>query len=241
MQLSVGTSYTFDSNAVTIQGGQRMLFNKGNQPYANLLSIRVKGYLSGDGQAALIQAESALRTALQAQYPEVVFLADDSTESPLSLRNTGSITGVRITDGPHFNDTRGPEYATLRTFEFQAEAEYPFVDSGTLYLDFTESLFFEGGGPVFIFRRALNTVPQRQMTWPATEYRVVQSGSASGYLAFPSPPPSKWPFALAKAPQVRKVDPDRKGPAGWEGFKITWEYTHESVTPLAGVPTLWAF
>jgi hypothetical protein len=239
MQLIYGT-YTFPANATLVTGQVRTLFNRGGLPYAQVRTVQVQGYLEGTGQAALIVAESALRTALASPYYALAFRADDGTITPLSLSNTGSTTGVRITEGPHFDTAQGPEYATLRTFRFSAEAEYPLTGAPA-YLDFTETLTFSGGGPVYAHRPAINGPPQRQQVWPASVYRVTQAGSASGYRGYPPVPAARWPFALREAGQVSYASPERKGPAAWQDWRITWSYQHESASPLAGLPTLWNF
>ncbi len=222
-----------------------MLRNKGGQPYSLLLAARVHGMLQGNGQDALIASEDAMRNALSVQFLDLVFRADDGTVTPLSLLNAGSITGVRITDGPHFEGTSGAEYVGVREFSFEAEAEYP-LRAAPLFLDFTETLSFEGGGPTYGFRRNVNGIPQKQRVWPATEYFLTQSGRLTGYLNYPAVsaiPGARFPAALLKAGSVKKEGPQRKGPSGWEGFPVTWEYHMVASTPFpsGAVPTLWSF
>src|SRR5262249_31358216 len=97
---------------------------------------------------------------------------------------------------------------------------------------------FSGGGPVYIHRNAINGVPQKQMVYPATPYRCVQSGSAVGYRGYPTPPPPKFPAALMEAPHLPMKSPRRMG-VGYPEYEIGWEYRMESVGPLQAVPTVW--
>ncbi len=236
-----GQVYTFGVNANHIKVGITNRFNKGNQPLSQVRWIEVSGDLLGNGQAANILLENALKTALTQNYGDLVFYADDGITVAESLLNSGSITGVRITSGPDFKDTFGPQFATLRSYFFKAEAEYPVIGRAN-YIFYQEGLTFGGGGPTYAFRRALNTGPQRQQVWPATEYTCQQAGNAEGYLAYPSPlPQPKFPFAMKHAPVIRYLDPTRKGPAGWEGWPITWDWMFEWGSPLVGTPQIWNF
>jgi hypothetical protein len=240
MQLKYGLFYVFGVNENHIATGTTTRFNKGGQPYSQVRWIDIKGDLLGNGQAANIQLENGLKSALSVNFQDLIFYDDSGFLIAEALINSQSITGVQIVDGPNFKDTMGPQFATLRSYQFRAQAEFPIVGRPN-YLNFTESLAFAGGGPLYGIRRALNGPPQRQQVWALTEYTVDQTGSAEGYLSYPPVPTAKFPFALKQAPQVRFMDPTRKGPAGWEAWPISWSYHHEWPSVLSGLPTLWNF
>lgn len=176
--------------------------------------------------------------ALQVPYLDLVFKDDAGLVTSEVLKNAGSITGVRVTRGPDFTTTTGPEYCTIRSFSFTAEAEYPINANGLLLLNFTESLAFSGGLPLYVHRLAINGPPQKQLVYPQTVYRVTQSGEAVGYTTTPLANPPKWPFALKEAPDIGTRSPERKG-QGYQGYSISWTYRFESATPLLGAPSLW--
>lgn len=237
MQLKYG-SYPFDSNTTLLSTQIFPQVNRGGQIYSQRKRFTIQGYLAGDGQAELTLKENALKTALARPYQDLLFLKDDGSASSEVLLNATSITGVLVTDGPHFQTTQGPEYATLRTFTFTAEAEYPVPEGSNYLLDFNETLSFEGGGPLYIHRRAINGPPQKQLVYPATEYKVTQTGRAIGYRAYPTPPAPKFPFALKESPKIDRGAPERKG-NGYQGYEVTWTYVFESAGPLVALPTLW--
>lgn len=236
---SVGT-IAFDNNSNHIKVGSTVRWNKGNLPLSQVNWIDVSGDLLGSDQNSIIQAENALKTALAVQYGDLIFYGDDNTTIAEGLISRTSITGVRCVEGPTFKDTYGPQFATLRSYQFRFEAEYTIAGAAS-YISFTEALSFRGGLPQFAMRLALDAPPQRQMVWPATPYVVEQSGSAEGYLAYPPMPSPKFPFALKEAGDTRYLDPTRKGPNGWEGWPISWRYNFEWASPLVGFPQVWNF
>jgi hypothetical protein len=239
MQLSYG-QYQFQTNAVLIDVRLRTLLNEGNQPYATVQTFRIKGYLYTAGQADTTAQENALKTALSIPGQDLLFLDDNGNPTSEILLNVGSRTGVIVTD-LHFSDEPGsPEYATLRTFDFTATAEYPRNGAATLLLSFTESLTFWGGGQIYVHRRAINGPSQRQLVWPFVEYSCTQKGTIVGYLDYPVPAPPKFPQALMKAPHITKHAPKRRGqPGAYDWFAVDYQYDFESIIPLAGVPNLW--
>lgn len=240
MQLKYG-SYAFDANAVKVATFAETLWNEGGQPYAVRKRIDVDGYLSADGQTANSTAASALATALALPYRDLILYQDDAAESATSLKNDTSIDGVKIVDGPNFPDSNGGEYSTFRRFTFSAQAEYPIANTDNILLSFRERLSFSGGGPRYAMGETVNTLPQRQLLYPATIYRVVQAGSAVGYRRYPTPPRPLWPAALKMAGSVDEDSPDRRGKQtpSYSNFPVTWRYEFESATALTGFPNLW--
>lgn len=238
MRITYG-SYQCDENATTLQSSQRTNINNGGQPYSVTRRFDVQGYLAGSSQAAIATAQAALKAALDVPYQDLKLLLDSGANSADVLLNQGSISGVKIVEGPSFTDTMGPEYATLRSFRFSAEAEYPLSGTALILLDWQETLTFSGGGPIYTHRPAINGPPQKQLVYPASVFRCQQQGQAVGYLAYPLPSPPKFPSALMQAPEIRRTAPKRKGPGRHEGYTISWSYSFESGSALVGLPTLW--
>lgn len=237
MQLLYGL-YPFPVNGTLLTASVDTVFNRGGQPYSQRRGLHVSGYLTVNGQDDAALQESALRTALAVNFQDLRFLNDDGTPSALALLNAGSITGVNIKN-LRFPTTQGPELATVRNFEFDAEAEYPLPGTALLLLSFTETLTFEGGLPIFRHRLAIEGPNQKQLVYPQDTYRATQSGHASGYRAFPNAPPPLWPYALKEAPRFTRTTPERKGPATYQGYGLAWHYEYEDIAPLLGFPNLW--
>jgi hypothetical protein len=151
---------------------------------------------------------------------------------------------LRVPDGPNFSDVNGPEYVTQRHFKFTAEADYRYEGTTrTTIIDWSETVSFSGGGPLYICKPALFGLPQRQMVYERTVCKAKQKGYAIGFggdgsPAFPNPADPIWPFALVTSPDAVYTHPKRKG-AKYTDWKIEWEYTFEWPDFLVGVPTLW--
>lgn len=245
MRLKAGT-YLFDVGGCNIASESESLIGEDMIQYGFKSRLRVSGWLTettgSDVQTKLSLAETALRTALKVPGIDLVFLKDDGNESSLTLKNTGSISGVAITRGPNFPATKpGGEFSTIREFNFEAEAEYPLPRTGQRFISFTESLQFMGGGPLFVVRPALSGPPQRQRIYDQTPYIVRQSGAAVGYLARPDPlivAPPNWPEFLKMEPIIG-IDTPKKIGSQYKNYAVTWEYLFESPIQLIGVPNLW--
>lgn len=237
MQLKVG-NYPFDANSCEIAQQGEVQWNDGGQPYAIRRSVRVSGYLSGAGQAALSTAQVALEAALLTPYQDLIFYQDGGSVAAISLLNAGSITGTRLVRGPNFPSGKGVEFATIRTFDFEMEAEYPLSGTDNFLLAFHERLSFDGGEPLYAHLPAINGPPQKQLIFPQTAYTVTQEGELVGYRAYPTPPRPQWPGDLKKSPQITRKSPRRRG-NGYEHYPVSYRYDFESVAPLTGVPNTW--
>lgn len=239
MQLRYGNLLAFAANCAEIQARSKTMINKGGQAYSVKQSLEVMARLYGNGQNELTQACNGAITALAIPYQDLIFYQDDGvTPSATFLKNAGSISGVVITDGPHFLDNKGSEYNFERTLHFTAEAEYPLANTNSFLLEFHEKLAFEGGGPIDVFMPAVNTLWQKQRLYPQETYRAIQSGMSIGYRKYPPFPAVLWPAALKRTGKTEFDEPTLKG-KGYEGYKIAWNYVFEDTRPLIGVPHLW--
>lgn len=238
MQLRYGSFY-FPVNGVKVTSTRQVERGKDGVPWRAIDRLQCDGYLEGAGQAALSALTVLLERALATPYRDLVLVRDDGGPSATLLTNADSITGVVVTDGPHFPDVIGAEYVSQRRFEFTAEADYPLpgVFARTL-LDFGETVRIQGGGPKYVVRPALVGPPQRQLVYERTPGRAVQQGFAVGATAYPTPPGPNWPQALSQSPDVTLKDPVKRG-RRYTDFRIDWEYTFDWVEPLVGVPHRW--
>lgn len=234
-------NYSFDAGAVLVRSSMEKRINKGGQPVSEIRRLECEGYLSADGQAALTAAQNSLEAALAVNDQDLTLYLDDAaTPSATYLDSSESISGVKIVKGPDFRNDAGAEYATFRKFSFTAEGEFPFDGTQNYLLEFEETLHFEGGGPIFRHRLALNGLPQKQLVYPASIYKATQSGRAVGYLKRPGVPPPIWPKDWINAPGTfDERSPERRGTGGYEHFAVTWRYEFESAKKLVGIPNRW--
>jgi hypothetical protein len=243
MQLVYGP-YQFPVNGVQVGSRIQNVMNAAGIPITRKVYMDVVGDLLVANDAPNNQTDLTLQTnllvlALRTNYVDLLLKNDDGSLSATILTNAGSLSGVTITDGPHFPGRNATgEYAVRRAFTFTAMCEYTITPKLSGLMSFTESLEFYGGLPLYVMCRAVNTVPQRQKTYQFTEYCCIQSGQAVGLLAFPSVPGPKFPQALKEAPRIKRSGPERTG-SNYRNYGVTWNYVFESVTPLAGAPTLW--
>jgi hypothetical protein len=238
VQLRIGT-YFFDQNATEVTSSAELKFNEGGQPYSQLVSLDVAGFLSGTSQADLTQKASALTNVLSTPFQDVVLLQDSGSPSQTGLLNATSLTGVRFY-GPHFDRAQGAEYATLRHFSFRATAEYAAPGSASLLLSWTETLELSGGGPLRTVLTAVAGPMQEQQVYPATPYEARQTGAIVGYQAYPPAPAPIFPAKLRQSGNFSRTSPRRKGrPGAYEGYAVRYSYEFVSATPLIGLPRLW--
>lgn len=240
MQLIYG-DYEFPVNGTQIGSSTDTIMNEGGVPYKLRQTISVSGFLLVDGQTDAALQESALRTALAIPYGELDFLQDDGAPTPLGLTNVGSITGVRCTK-LRFPTTDRGEYVTIRSFECEFEAEYGLVTAAlspfAALVNFSETLAFEGGAPIFRHQLAMEGDNLKLLVYPMDTFRATQSGQCTGRLKPHVAPAPIWPTALKQAPQFTRSSPQLQG-AEFEGYGLTWHYEYESVSALIGFPNLW--
>ncbi|HEX3725832.1 MAG TPA: hypothetical protein VHV08_06300 [Pirellulales bacterium] len=201
----------------------------------------IQGRLQAADQSALTAAINAIQNAYALQSQDVGFYFDDSSPTSHAIRSAATNGGVRVVTPPSFPQGRGAEYSTFRNYSIALEAEW--LDPGASLLSWTESLSFQGGGPVFGFLEPIAGLPQRQLLRQATVFRATQTGQAIGYSAYPLPAAPLWPDAEhTERRDIRYELPQRMGPpnaAAYTQFKVSWSYSFEDSGPLVGLPTPW--
>lgn len=231
-------NFLFPANSLTPSYEAQVVLDDSGQPHTLKQKVSVTGRLAGSGQNNLMLMESVMLTALAATNGDLVFVGDDGTQASISLLSSGSYDGVQISS-VRTGSELGAEYATIRTFAFDAEVSRPFPSGSPVrILKWGEKVAMWGGGAKRIGRNAINGPPQIQLVFPATVYMASQSGSAEGLLDYPSPPLPLWPGDLAEGnPRIERVGPQRRGTTGNTNFGITWDYQFLSATPFFGGPT----
>jgi hypothetical protein len=240
MQLLWGSRFSFPENGVAIGSRTRLVTSDAGRPVRYVTRVSCSGWLEGLTQAALSAQEQSLRTALLVPYQDLKFLSDSGAVMAVSLLNSQTLSGVRVVDGPHFSGDTGAEYATLRKFEFEVEAEYQVPGTDNAVVSFTESVTITGdGGPVKRIRVPINTTTLvRQQISPASVVRATQSGTAVGLTKKPTPPLPIWPkFYLGDQKSIQERGPEPLG-RGFVNYAVSWSYQFEADQPLLGSPNL---
>lgn len=237
MQVRYG-SYAFTAGTCRFGVTQTAVLNDAMFPYAYDVEFAVSGRLYGEGDAALSASELALRAALAVPFRDVGVLKTDGTPSATYFRSGSTIGGITITKGPNFSGTKATEYVLFREFEFTASFKLPIVNAFTALVSFSESMEYQGGGPEFVMQRAVNAPPQRQLVWQQTEYRLIQTGKAVGFAAYPVPVPPAFPGSLKTSPNYKRSSPERIGVGYWR-YPVEWAYVMESASPLDALPSVW--
>lgn len=236
MQVRYGNLY-LQANSCKIGTTNRAVLTDGEQVWAYDVEVRVEGFIAGSGQSALTTLENALRRSLAVPGGDLILYQDSGAASAVALYNANTVNGTRVTAGPDFDGQYGAEYATQRKFSFAVTARQLATGQNPL-LAFSEEMSFSGGGPMFVHKRDLIGRPQKQMTWPATEYVAAQSGIAVGLFEYPKPAAARFPRDFKQSPNVTYMTPRRSGRT-LIGYGVRWNYLFESVNPLVGLPTLW--
>lgn len=233
-------SYALDADASEVTISSDIIWNNGGQILAIKHTWEVQGHLgtNSDGEAGINARVIAFLNGVQeTPFQDLSLRLSDDTPSVHTLVNSGSISGVRVTN-VRFPEGKGPQFSAFRTFGFTAEAEYLVSGADFLTVSFSETIAFAGGGPLYTHLPALIGPPQKQLIYEMTPYEVVQRGEAVGFTRYPVPPVPIWPGALKKSPTIEKSSPKRNA-RGYTDWRITWSYEYESATPLIGNPNLW--
>ncbi|RCS43932.1 hypothetical protein DTL42_18270 [Bremerella cremea] len=211
-------------------------------PVAHNVTWDIQGKLLGNGQADLDGKIAALKSAYAKQNQDLVLLrSDGQSDSQHTLRSAETRGGTWVVSGPSFPEGGGAQYATMRTFRLQIQAEVPLADPQTALISFEDTLRLSGGGPLFSHIETAFGFPVRQQLRANTTFRAAQSGSAIGYANYPPVPGPLFGYAnLIREPVISRTSPQRVGTAHHH-YRITWQYEFESALPLSGSPNVATF
>ena len=182
--------------------------------------------------------QSAITTAVAALEAEL----DDGKTLQLFENDGTTPTGQAITNckvrGQGFPESTGSEYANKRvvTINFESTAD---VAGGEQEINFQESISYFGGGPISILQGTIRGKPRKFQTAEFSIFRAIQSGSATGRLAFPDPPGPAFP---GHGDENDEPDTERfisHDTNGEERFNLRWTYRFASAEPLNTNPNPW--
>lgn len=191
----------------------------------------------------------AVRTIIQAATQPAIKIAVDDLEAALVDGNTLELfqndgtttTGHSITDcrilSINYPESTGPEYANRRTVDIGIES---ITDvSSASPINFQESISYFGGGPVSVMQATITGKPRKFQTAEFSIFRAVQSGSATGRTAYPTPP---GPAFSGHGDPNDEPETERNvsyTPEGDQRFNIRWTYRFASSEPFTGDPNTW--
>jgi hypothetical protein len=241
MQLAIGT-YQFQVNQVSVQSLRTLVRAETRRPIRYYDRITARGVLIGSSQADLSNQENQLRAVLATPFLNVILFNDNSSVSGTALINSNTLSGITIADGPHFKESRSPEYVNQRTFEFTAEAFTLAPNAGNYIVSFQEKVEVIGnGGPRYLWRYPIQGDPVLQQLTETTPVVTRQSGRAIGHLSYPSIPDPI--FGTDPGYYVNeKESTDYDSPTGfgetWINWPVSWSYEWNSPLVLSGTPNL---
>lgn len=223
--------YSFQVNGVEFTTRTQVSETAGGRPYKYKTILNGKGQLLAIGSQPLSALQLQLETAFGQVGGNFLLYDDNNALTSIRLLSTGAeYPGVVVTDFS-FPESRGGELVTGRTFQFSAEATYPSSGAAGAILDYTESVSQVGnGGSQVSWQNAFNGPPVPVRTFPFSIVQVVQQGSATGYLAYPTPPLPVLPVAYQQN-QLQSVERKTPKPNGTE-YTINWKYIFQYPGPL---------
>jgi hypothetical protein len=219
------------------------LINEGGQFYALKERWEISGFLQADTSDKLTAAMNALEAGYVQQGQSIGLFFANGKPSFHGVIASNTLGGPLVVQRPTFQDWKGAEYTTYRSYSIIVEWELPIVPG--VMLSFHETLTFEGtGGPKFGFLETLTGPPQKQLLAQSTVQRATQSGTSIGYLDYAPAMLPLFPAALhEEQSRVWKDSPKRVGPPGspaYKEFPRHWNYVFEGFGfDTAASPNRW--
>ncbi len=204
----------YAENAVRTPRGE-VLYNE------RLLTI--EGEVIDTTQAGLKTKIAAVNAAvLQDGLDAIVYHMDGTTESAHHIKTADTRDATRSLGVEWLDQTR-VEYALRRTFRLRFRGTLD-PSSVPLYLEYSESLEWSGGGPRIVWDELLTGNPISHQTAAVTVATLTQSGRAVGVSSYPSPPGALVPAALIAAESPNGKFGPQKVDNVWTNYGSFWRY-----------------
>lgn len=233
MRLLYGSG-TFPVDGVDCATATAARKTAGGRPYEYTTTLSGSGQLLGSSAQELSRLQLSLESVLGQVGGNFILLDDNGAATSIRLLSTGAKWPGVVVEAFDFPRSREGELVTGRTFTFTATATYP-INAGRAILAYQESVKVLGnGGPLVNWQQAFNGAPVPVQLYPVTVTTVVQSGQATGYLAYPTVPNPVLPIAYLTNPDqaVKRSSPV---PNGTE-YTISWRYVFRFPGRLARPP-----
>jgi len=233
--------YQHEDNEVSFEHSRVAKLDSGGVVYGYDETYKLMGRLHADTQEEITTAIDALKTAYAKQFQDLVLYDNSGTATSHTLRNSETLGGVRVLDGPSFPNSTGAEYSTWRSYEIVVAAVVPISGQGNgTVIDWQETLTFMGtGGPRNVWQPMITGPAIKQQVSQFTTVRAVQRGTAAGfseYIPYANPI-----FPIDVEHQEQRVwergTPQFMGGGVRRYFPCTWTYVYEFNNPQTGNPT----
>jgi len=217
-------------------------FNDRKQVLSNTIRISCSATLapSVPGQSAMDALVESLLEAVADFNAEGdadfnVYLADGRSKSQLTLLSEGSLDGVRVVSHTPAESLKNAGYVTWLPFSFEVEATYPTADAANLFREWTETISYSSPDRED-WLLCIHGPHQKQQVRERPFYEATQSGSAIGYLQYPSAPAPIWGNAwINRDERPGRTAPKARG-NGYVDFGVSWQWRFKSDRPLLGSP-----
>lgn len=189
-------------------------------------------------QRELSSAEAAVRTALSFSGRDFILLGDDGLPTDLSLYNSSLILDLQGLHVVNYSTPVGgvDEYSGRRTINFTVQGTYMNTGATGVVVSYSESVSSIGTGGPTVVNKLTNTGGVRQRPFPQSFCRATQSGTATGYLGYPTfggaggAPRYRFPVAdlLPDSAGLTKQTAQRRGRIPTY-FPVQWNFQYERV------------
>lgn len=234
-------NYVHDAGEVEYNIQKQATLNDLGEPVGERVTVNMDGLLMATGTGDMDAKVIALRRAyLKDNQNWRVVLAGSPLDVSVDAEDT--IGGIHVTQPPSFPSNKNAAYVTILPYRIQLQWEQAITDQLYALKSFTESLSFSGGGPRYGHIETAVELPEKQLLRRNTVYRVIQQGQAVGMYRQPALPLPLFPGALVSAPDTSLGSGRVIGTLSTlkqTEIPVTWKYTFESATPLAGRPNIW--
>lgn len=242
---------TFDSGTIDPRMNRDFQFNDARQAIKAIHTWDLVGFCTineaiGETQTSLTAKIQAIESAFAQNGGDLEMLFDDGSPSAHLIRNSETIGGTRVANGPNWDPGPG-QYANWRSFTARVVAELPVSGTfnGLALASFSETLEFFGGGQQDEYALSLEGLPVREKIYGHVPYGAVQSGRIVGLYAWPVLPVPIFFGALKRrmdTPYTADTAPQPTGATGgirYENYSRAYRYEFESAFPLIGSPAIW--
>jgi hypothetical protein len=216
--------------------------------------LHLEGFVKSDeAVAATAQTDleskslAIINAYLTQNITEAALYDDSGVRTHISLQEGDTLSGIRVVRfGFHKGEPQ--EFASERAFRVILEADYLQLESQLI--QYQESMQIIGtGGPVFDWQlyfdalrtRTLNTKTVRKfLIAPRSPQKIIQSGEAVGFEAYPipSPPLLSFPYEDENLRVIERLSPLRNRYHS-EFYTTRWSYTFTTdLIPSDAYPTL---
>lgn len=234
-------SFQHDDNSVEFSAMRTAKLDSGGVPFGQTETYKLRGEIRADTQAALTVAIDALKAAYAIPFQDLILYDNSGNETSHALKNSNTLGGVKVIEGPSFPNSLGAEYSIFRTFEVTLSADTPIAGQGqNSTVDWQESLTFVGtGGPRHVWQTLLTGTAIRQQVSELTTIKAVQRGQAVGYADYVAYPAGLYPIEVEHQEQrvYDRGTPQYLGGGVRRYYPCSWTYVFEFNNPATGNPT----